>query len=263
MLDNRVNGLKGGKGINGVNDYNSQIHPLQRSTKYYIPGGDLHLVVGDTRFRIHSYFFLRESTKFQNALSQSSSDAPGSSLSNALVLHNVTPQQFEKFLWIFYNPHHSLYEASVGSWASILRLANRWDFPEVRSLAIRELEKQDLSVVDRILIYQEQDVEHELIVPLYSQLVVRNEFITPEEHQKLGDKTTIMLLQARERLRATPSDASEGVKSLPVDMDTGRVQQLLENMMLMFPPTAPLDVSASSPLTPKVHSVSHTNGIHG
>ncbi|KAK7472385.1 hypothetical protein VKT23_000500 [Stygiomarasmius scandens] len=255
-MSDHPSGLNGANGINGSG---SSVHPLRKSYKYFIAGGDLHFVVADVRFRVHSYFFDRESSKFRKTLSQSSSSGSvlGSSLSNPLVLHDVTPEQFEEFLWVFYNPSHSVYEAAVGTWASILRLANRWDFPEVRKLAIRELESKVLDAVDRILIYQEQDVELDLIIPLYTELVDREAFITPEEYRKLGDKTTVMILQARERLRAKPPNAENDAE---VDAE---IRKLVEEMIEMFPPTPPLEVSASSPLTPKAkaNGINHVNGV--
>jgi hypothetical protein len=198
----------------------------------------------------------------------------GSTAANPLFLHNATSQQFEDFLWVFYNEcvyssssilmlfltnvldcvyrSFSIYDASVDTWTSILGFANRWDFQQIRELAIRHLEALDLGLVERILIYQEQDVRRDLILPLYSELVTREAFITPEENSKLGDKTTVLILQARERLRASAKNVKNGINPLPNGVDLTDAVKVLESLLVGFPPTVPLEVSPSSPLTPKV-----------
>ncbi|KAF5355475.1 hypothetical protein D9758_006332 [Tetrapyrgos nigripes] len=256
----------GVNGVNGVNGHHlnlngsgtdGPIHPLRRSIKYHIPGGDLYVVVDDTQFRIHSYFFTRESSKFKNALSQTTLNGTlGSSSATPLFIHNTTAAHFEEFLWVFYNESYSIYDAPVATWARILRFANRWDFPAVRELAIRELEGKDIDLVERILIYQEQDVEIALILPLYNALVAREAFITPQEILRLGYPTAVMILQARERLRTLPADFINGINPLRTGVGLDDAGKVVESLLVDFPRTAPLEVSASSPLTPRM------NGIH-
>src|SRR5271156_4606475 len=47
---------------------NSPNLPIHNHIEYYLPGGDLFILVDDTLFRIHSYFFHRESQNWQNLL---------------------------------------------------------------------------------------------------------------------------------------------------------------------------------------------------
>lgn len=64
-------------------------------------------------FKIHSYFFKRESRNFFEdapppSASQSSPsdiDDRGASESRAIRIPNVTVEEFENFLWVFYNPY--------------------------------------------------------------------------------------------------------------------------------------------------------------
>jgi hypothetical protein len=60
-----------------------------------------------TLFRIHRFFFIRDSSWFQDKLPypQPSGDTgEGSSDKNPLVLKDVSKIDFERLLWVFYNP---------------------------------------------------------------------------------------------------------------------------------------------------------------
>lgn len=114
----------------------SHFKSLQKHEEYYLTGGDLFILVEQYHFRVHRYFFQRESSFFQarlNAPASPGSSAPGSSESAAIILPEITPSEFSTFLWVFYNPKYSLYDARPQEWVTILKLAHRWDFPEVRA----------------------------------------------------------------------------------------------------------------------------------
>lgn len=58
-------------------------------------------------FRVHRYFFERESPYFVRRLNTPASPGkrpPGTEDSSAIILEDVTADHFEKFLWVFYNP---------------------------------------------------------------------------------------------------------------------------------------------------------------
>lgn len=57
---------------------------------------------------MHRYFFVRESVKFRDMLSTtvpSGAELMGSSDSLAIPLTEVTKEEFESFLWIFYSEY--------------------------------------------------------------------------------------------------------------------------------------------------------------
>jgi len=106
---------------------NSSINNLPHHGQYYITGADLivrvcgfsieyHVValseaesqqVEDTLFRVHRYFLIRESAYFRSKLSHPPSpgdSSTGSSDNNPLVLEDALKVEFERFLWVFYNP---------------------------------------------------------------------------------------------------------------------------------------------------------------
>ncbi|KAI9430034.1 hypothetical protein H4582DRAFT_1769668, partial [Lactarius indigo] len=127
---------------------------LKRHYLYDLPSADAIFTTNDFEFRVHSYFFIRESLHFQRLWG-----IPGSSLKKPIYvasegpvsagtdvveiyhvdLDDVTSEEFALLLWVFYNPTHSVYEATAREWTLILRLAQKWGLAAVEALCWREL----------------------------------------------------------------------------------------------------------------------------
>jgi len=183
----------------------SELKTLTRHEEYYIPTADFSIIVEHIQFRVHRYFFERESKWFSGKLvtpASPGSQPQGSSDSNAVILEDLTPAQFARFLWVFYNPRYSLYEANVEDWEVILKLAERWSFPEVKNLAIRELEQKEMLDVKRIKLYHENNVDRNYLVPRYAALCEREEPLTLAEGMDLGMETTLQIAAGREQARS-------------------------------------------------------------
>ncbi|KAF8185898.1 hypothetical protein K438DRAFT_1535480, partial [Mycena galopus ATCC 62051] len=177
---------------------------LQRFDKYYISGGDLYCIAENKLFRVHRYFFECESKFFKEQLAVPAT--PGTSRlgggdDSAIILDNVRSADFAKLLWVFYNPKYSLYDATIEDWSTILELADRWEFAEVKSLAVRELEKLEMLDVDRIMLYRKYSIDETYLIPRYVALCERSEPLTVEEGLRLGMATVIPLSRARECMR--------------------------------------------------------------
>lgn len=136
---------------------------------------------------------------------------------------------------------YSLYDLSISDWTCIISLAHNWEFKEVKSLAVRELEKQELDVVERIALYQTYDVGISLLVPLYAILCSRDDPPNDEESGVLGFKTALLVYRARERLRAQPSDSPRS--PLPSGMERDDVHNALNGLLGITSSSA-----ASSPI---------------
>jgi len=167
-------------------------------------------------FRVHRYFLQRESAFFRLRLDPSTStssgqEPPGSSEANPLVLEDATSDAFACFLWVFYNPKYSIYNATPEQWSLILDLAKKWGFKDVELLCIRELEKINMSPVDRIHIYQKHRLDDTLLLDSYESLTTRDEPIAYEEGFKLGLQTSLHLARAREMSRGP--DTGGGLRS--------------------------------------------------
>jgi len=190
---------------------------LQRFDDYYLLGGDLYCIAENKLFRVHRYFFERESTFFKAELAlPATPGAPriGTSDDSAILLHDVRSADFAKLLWVFYNPKYSLYDTTVEDWTTILDLAHRWGFVEVKNLAVRELEKLVLPDVDRIVLYHKYSVDEKILIPRYMTLCMRPELLTVEEGLKLGMGTVIALTRTRECTRnQTTNGSGDGWRS--------------------------------------------------
>ena len=211
---------------------NDSILSLKKSKAYYFEPGDLHIIVEETRFRVHSYFFARDSPVFHKLLNPASpgDNKHGSSESDAMMLADVSVQDFETFLWVFYNPRYSLYDAPVETWHTILRLADKWDFKQVKELAVREPnKKKDLALIDRMALYQAYKVDNKHLVPLYAELVKRDRPLSIEEARVLGLETMVLVNTAREKLRANPSNG--GLSPLPEGLEDGDVHREIEGLL--------------------------------
>lgn len=115
-------------------------------------------------------------------------------------------------------------------WRVILRLADLWEFKEVKELAVRELHKKpELDLVDRLVLYQNYKVDPCHLVPLYGLLCARDTPLTLQESKILGLGTTVLVSTTRERLRALPSN--EGRSPLPEGLEMSDVFRALENEM--------------------------------
>jgi hypothetical protein len=222
--------------------FEQSVSRVIRHDKYYIDQADLHILVRgrpqdgkktrQTMFRVHSYFFSRESPIFNRKINPASPGdiREGSDDKDPVVLEDVAAEDFEKLLWVFYNPTYSLYDASVEDWNCILGLAHEWNFEEVKELAVRELhKKKELSIVERMALYEKYKVNKRHLVPLYAALCQRDYPLTVEEAKILGFESTILVNAARERLRAKPSDG--GRSPLPEGLEDADIFRAIETSM--------------------------------
>jgi hypothetical protein len=203
--------------------------------KYYLPGGDLHVIAGETLFRVHGYFFSRDSPIFHTKLNPvSPGQTKEGTTDSPVVLEGITAHEFEILLWVFYNPRYSLYDADVETWMTILNIANRLQFKEVKELAVRELHmKKELPLVEKMVLYQHHQVDQRHLVPLFAELVSRDTALTLEESRILGAESTFLVYTARERLR---SQSSDGDKSpLPPGLEEKDVYSSIERLLEMDP----------------------------
>ncbi|KAH7908944.1 hypothetical protein BJ138DRAFT_1090366 [Hygrophoropsis aurantiaca] len=196
---------------------NQSEHGVQRVVHhkdYYIRGGDMTVLVENHLYRVHSYFFERESLFFRQKLTGSANDGDerlGSSDLNAYTLDDVKSEDFARFLWVFYNPKYSLYDAPLEVWLSILHLANRWSFISVKDLTIRELERLEIEPVDKISIYHEYSINRAFLVPSYIAVCTRDKPLSFVEGSKLGMETVLRIADARERARQRAAES--GIRS--------------------------------------------------
>lgn len=180
---------------------------------YYLRGGDMSVLIGNHLYRIHSFFFYRESLEWRQMLDSppnggehGTADAP-----SPFTLDDVKSEDFERFLWVIYNPQYSVYDASFETWLSILKLAHRWSFCNIKELAIRELEKLPIEPIEKIVAYHEYKINKTLLLPAYITMCKRDKPLTLAEGTSLGMETVLRLADARERARQQAAES--GIRS--------------------------------------------------
>ncbi|KAK0226357.1 hypothetical protein IW262DRAFT_1255979, partial [Armillaria fumosa] len=177
---------------------------VKKHEVYFIEGGDVYFLVEDCMFCVHRHFFEGESTKFRQmfgGLTSPGKEPRGSSLGTAFRLSDITAKDFAHFLWIFYRQKPSEHDASTDVWVTILRTACKWSFPDVKALAIKELERRTITLVDPIVLHRDYKVDPSISDLLYAKLCSRDEPLSIKESVGLGIETTVRIFQTRERLR--------------------------------------------------------------
>ena len=107
--------------------------PISNHSQYYPPGGDLYIVTKAIRFRVHKYFFERESVYFRTIFEIT--PLVGTSPNFALDLSDtVEPNEFKLFLSVLYNPKYGIYNLSMGQWFDVQMYAGLLQFPEMCAL---------------------------------------------------------------------------------------------------------------------------------
>lgn len=207
---------------------------IVRHGEYYLHGGDVIFRVENYIFRVHRFFFTRDSAYFRDKLPHPPPPGEftkGSSDNNPFILEGALTVDFERFLWVFYNPKYSVYEANVEEWTSILKLAHQWDFIEVKALALRELELLEIPALQKIIIYQTHAIDRNLLHDAYTTLATRDEPITIEEGRALGLETALQLARAREIARAPVfSGKKSGVPRSPVNLASVELDALIQDL---------------------------------
>ncbi|KDQ53596.1 hypothetical protein JAAARDRAFT_209942 [Jaapia argillacea MUCL 33604] len=153
-------------------------------------------LVEDTLFRVHSFFFKRDSEYFRTLLSQygpSSEKCP-------VQLDGVSVADLETFLGVLYPSDFSKHTATtVDEWTSVLALATKWSFTTIRSLAIRELFPL-ASPIDKIVVGRQYDIP-EWLQDAYIAVCERPEALTKKEGERLGLDEVIKISQLRQDVR--------------------------------------------------------------
>jgi len=222
-----------------------------RHAKYYIPGGDVVFRVENMLFRVHRYFFTRDSSFFREKLPHPPPPgefSKGSSDNNPFILEDTLKQDFENLLWIFYNERYSIYEASVDEWSSILKLAHQWDFDEVKTFALRELEAQEIPALQKIILYHTHEIDRNLLQGAYTAITVRDEPISIEEGRVLGLETALRFAHAREIARAPPSNGKKsGTPRSPINLAGSELDALINRLFNL----SLSDTASERPPTPQ------------
>ncbi|OAX40220.1 hypothetical protein K503DRAFT_687947 [Rhizopogon vinicolor AM-OR11-026] len=228
---------------------NSSEHGLARVVHhrdYYLRGGDMTVLVDNHLYRIHSHFFERESLFFRQKFQSAEGEERGSSDNNAYTLDDVKSEDFARFLWVFYNPKYSLYDAPLETWLSILHLANRWGFANVKELTVRELEKMEIEPVEKIAIYHEYTINKLFLISSYIAVCKRDKPLSFAEGMRLGMETVLRIADARERARQRAAESGIRTPTFDDFEDNEMENMIREVFGIMSRPTSPTPQTSPS-----------------
>ncbi|KAF6761080.1 hypothetical protein DFP72DRAFT_31340 [Ephemerocybe angulata] len=145
-------------------------------------------------FRVSRHQFIVGSEYFAEKyrLGLPSRDDRGTDI-NTVVLQGVTAVQFRAFLRIVFPVHTTSTTTSFTKeeWLTILDLSVRWQFHDFRKLAIEHL-NNDLTAIELIKIGRSAYVPR-WVLSGYKSLVERDDIITEEEADDIGNRTANIL----------------------------------------------------------------------
>jgi len=154
------------------------------------------------------------------------------------------------------NRKYSLYDAPLETWLSILQLANRWGFGNVKELTVRELEKLEIDPVEKIAIYHEYTINKLFLISSYIAVCKREKPLTFAEGMRLGMETVLRIADARERARQRAAES--GIRTPTFDdFEDSEMESMVREVFGIMPrPTSP----PTSPAPQTTHSFSYSNG---
>jgi hypothetical protein len=136
--------------------------------------------------------------------------------------------------------------ASLEEWISILRLAHKWSFDQVKELSVRFIEQKPLEPLARISLYHQFEVPRQLLVPSYMALINRPEPLNNAEGNELGLETALAIFRAREYARGSEKRFG-GAGAVDRKRLSGAVQtsedeiaQFVRETFFTLPPLSPL-----------------------
>ncbi|KAG2033096.1 hypothetical protein BDR03DRAFT_1002257 [Suillus americanus] len=186
------------------------ISPMHHHPEYYLKDGDITFHVQGTLFCVHRHFFERESQFFAKEFAKAPKE--GTSDSTAFRLDKVSATDFANFLWVWYSRSYRLDSKSKDHWLTILDLSTTWQFPEMKQLAVDELQKLEIEPIEKITTYDRYNIDKSLLLPAYKLLCKRASRMSAEEGERLKMPTILGIHEARER--ALRSAAESGLSEL-------------------------------------------------
>ncbi|KIP04823.1 hypothetical protein PHLGIDRAFT_36731 [Phlebiopsis gigantea 11061_1 CR5-6] len=198
----------------------------QQHPEFYFDDETIIFLVEDCYFKVHRYFFQRDSEVFRAMFSCPPGDKEpeGRTKETAILLPGVTKFEMTALLRFFYNgPFLRMYESynswslkiTTGEWAALLSISTRFAFDKIRARAISVLAPSShtfnlLDSVDAIVLALKHDVP-QWLETAYVLLTLRDEPLDDAEAAKLGLATTVRLARARERFwRAEAAAVASG-----------------------------------------------------
>ncbi|QRV93164.1 The BTB (BR-C, ttk and bab)/POZ (Pox virus and Zinc finger) domain [Ceratobasidium sp. AG-Ba] len=184
----------------------------QKHSKFYFSDSLIAIRVENTLFNVHKSQLLKSGTfkdMFSLGKGVAAADDESRAISgegsedNPIELAGVRSDDFERLLTVLYTYHYTNEKPAEDASLLIpaLRLANMWDFSELRGLLIPLAEKT-LNDVEKIVHAREFGVA-EWLVPAHVRLCQRDTSLTKEEATQVGFDSLLIISHLREKARAS------------------------------------------------------------
>lgn len=171
-----------------------------------------------TLYCVHRHFFQQHSPAFTAQYLGNGNDT--------VRLNDVSSVDFDRFLALFYPTRIGKCDIQTAEeWASVLRLASRWSFLELRELAIAELETT-ASPVEKIALARECHVP-QWPLNAYADMCTRTRCLSADEAAALGPDAAHAVRGIRDEIEnATELSARLMVEDLVVRAGLVLAQQV-------------------------------------
>ncbi|KAI0319271.1 hypothetical protein OF83DRAFT_826548 [Amylostereum chailletii] len=184
-------------------------------SRFYFEDGTVTFLVEGAAYRIHRYFLTRDSLYFRKLFEHTDFAGP-------IELKGTTKVDLDAFLSVLYPLDFQRCEVTtVTGWASVLRLATRWNFASIRALAIERLESL-ASPVDKLVLSHAFNVPHWLL-PSYIALCLREASPSREECSRLQMDDVVLVFSVREAVIGSGTTGNADEVSRRVVQEMGRL----------------------------------------
>ncbi|KAG8714576.1 hypothetical protein FRC08_011724 [Ceratobasidium sp. 394] len=171
-----------------------------KSEPFYFEDGNVNLVISGHTFCLHKHK-LQEFHSFRPLLEASSQGCVASNLEgpNVSIVLEEDVQDVCNMLKVLYLSAYLEVETqfSATTLKATLRLATKFNHPNMRAFAIACLDKKDLDPIERIILSRQSDIPTWVEWSLH-ELCLREAPITPVEAEILGMETVVGLAVRRE-----------------------------------------------------------------
>ncbi|CAE6436042.1 unnamed protein product, partial [Rhizoctonia solani] len=175
---------------------------VERHPEFFFEDRLVTIQVEGTLFNVHQYQ-LTKSEVFSDMFKMPKGEGPEEgSPDHPIVIKGVAASDFTALLRVLYASHFSSSQPTLatGLIISAFRLANMWNFSELRAYLLPLAEKH-LDDVDKIVFAREFDL-NEWFAPAYIRLYQREQHLTIEEAKKLEVESILLISHMRERYRS-------------------------------------------------------------
>ncbi|VDC03783.1 unnamed protein product [Peniophora sp. CBMAI 1063] len=216
-------------------------HEGPKHARFFFDGNLITFLVEGTLYRVHEYLFTTNSTFWADKLREREDKTA------VIELEDVVSRDMDALLSILYDASFHQYDLKTSeAWESVLRLATRWKFDNIRSLAILKLDPL-APPIQQLVMARAFDVP-KWLQPSLVALCMRSSPLTVSECKQLSPEDIVSIMSTREAVR-------QKTQSTPNEQD---VSSYVARHVLHTEPIDPPSKAATSTLKTTAHAATLT-----